>query len=95
MTDYIFEVVDKTGKKINLTKKQWKHIRRDHPDVKEEEIEQTIKNSLKIVPEENNRFYYYQYFKQRKSKSKFIRVIVKYLNGEGFVITAYPVRHTS
>jgi hypothetical protein len=35
--------------------------------------------------------YYYKYYKNRKSKAKYLRVIVKYLNGEGFIITAYFV----
>jgi calcineurin-like phosphoesterase family protein len=92
MNDVVFEVTDKTGRKIRLSKKQWSHIRRDHPNVTEEEVEHAIKNPLKIVQDEDNRFFYYQFFKHRKSKSKFLRVIVNYLNGDGFVITAHPLR---
>ena len=38
--EHIFEVIDKTGRKIRLTKKQWSHITTKHPDLsgKEEEI---------------------------------------------------------
>ena len=33
--------------------------------------------------------YYYKYFKHIKSKNKYLLVIVKYLNGDGFVIKSY------
>lgn len=52
MGDVIFEVIDKTGRKIRLTKKQWKHILKRHPDVinYQEEIKETLKIPLKIMP---------------------------------------------
>lgn len=56
-------------------------------------IEETIKNPQKItdyLPDPDVK-YYYRHCKSRKSKAKYLRVIVKYLNGEGFVITAYFV----
>ena len=34
----IFEIIDKTGRKIKLTKEQWKHIKREHPEIEEDEI---------------------------------------------------------
>ena len=41
----IFEVIDKTGRKIRLTQKQWKHVMRRHPYMEKyiEEIKETIK----------------------------------------------------
>ena len=29
----IFEVIEKTGRKIRLTNEQWSHIRKKHPEV--------------------------------------------------------------
>ena len=50
-------------------------------------------NPLKIGPHEAGKLYdYYRYYKDRKKKAKFLQVVVKYLNGDGFVITAYFVR---
>jgi len=84
----VLEIGDKTGRKIFLRKKQWSHIRQEHPDVLEEEIEQTLKNPIKISSTEKpDKWHYYSYYKQKKFK--FLRVIVRYLNGQGFVITAY------
>lgn len=90
----IFEVKDKTGRKIRLTKKQWEHIRRDHPEVENEEIlKETIANPIKITkPYEGKKYYYFKYYKHRKSPDKYLMVIVNYLNGQGFIITAHYVK---
>jgi len=88
----IFEIIDKRGKKTRLTKERWSHIRRDHPDVEENEIRHTIEKPLKFVDEGKNKFFYFQYFKHRKSPEKYLRVIIKYLNGEGFVVTAHTIK---
>ncbi|MEK6922646.1 MAG: hypothetical protein AABX08_02495 [Nanoarchaeota archaeon] len=93
--DKIFEVIDKAGRKIRLTKKQWSHVRQDHPEVEEDEIKKVLQKPLKIVDKGKNKFFYYQYFKNKKPPAKYLRVIVNYLNGEGFIITAYFVRNIS
>jgi len=89
--DIIFEVTDKTKRIIRLTKKQWTHINRRHPQVATclEEIKDTLKNPLKITqPYGEEKSYYYKHFKNRNAPNKYLKVIVNYLNGEGFVITA-------
>lgn len=91
--NHIFEIVDKTGRKIRLTKEMWKHVLMEHPDVTEEEIKLTIKKPIKILKKRNNKYFYYQYFKYKKSPFRFLRVIVKYLNSEGFIITSYLVKN--
>ena len=78
----IFEVIDKKGKKIKLTKTQWSHIRQRHPVVfNAEDIEESIKNLIKIVYRDDKTAIYYKYFKHRKEPAKFLKVIVNYLNG--------------
>ena len=91
----IFEIVDKTGRKIRLTKEQWSHIREYHSNVEDpEEISQTIQQPDKIIfDEREDVFYFFKYFKHKKWKSKFLKVIVKYLNGDGFVLSAHFVRN--
>ncbi len=93
--DVIFETTDRTGRKIRLPKKQWKHIRQDHPEVENEEvIKETLEKPTKTTqPYEGTKYYYYRYYKQRKGPDKYLMVIVNYLNGEGFVITAFYVSH--
>ena len=91
--DYVFEIIDKTGRKIRLTKKQWKHITKAHKYMSNylEEIKETLEHPLKTtesIDDEDVR-YYFKYLKHLQSSKKYIMVAVKYLNGEGFVITTY------
>ncbi len=85
-----FEIIDKTGRKIRLTQKQWTHMTKKHPYIEKylEEIKQTLKNPDKILKNED-KGYYYKYYKYLKKPNRFILVIVKYLNNEGFIITTY------
>jgi len=92
--DIVFEVIDKTGRKIRLTRKQFKHII-CHKGMENEidKIKSALINPLKIIPHEEGELYdYYKYYKERKNKSKFPQVVVRYLNGKGFVVTSYFVR---
>ena len=92
----VFEVNDKSGRKIHLSNERWAHINQEHPEVAPylEDIKDTLTNPLRIVPyeeDDDNVRYYYKYFKQRQSQ--YLLVIVKYLNNHGFVITAYFVKN--
>ena len=89
----IFEVVDKNGKLIRLTDKTWKHIKK-HPRMDEIVLEK-IKNIVKNPPisryseDDENTKYLYQEFKEMPSEERYLFISVKYLNGEGFVITSF------
>ena len=89
----IFEVKDKTGKKIILTRERWSHIRRDHPEVELEEIEHTILRPIKILKIHEEKYYYFHYFKHKKLPKKFLRVIVKYKNNTWPIMTAHFVQN--
>ncbi len=92
--DIIFEITDKTEREIRLTKKQWSHIRFHHSEVENpEEIYETLKKPDSIILDEREDVEnFFKFFKHKKQKSKFLKVIVKFLNNEGFVITAHFVR---
>ena len=88
----IFEEIDKTRRKIRLTQTSWNHIRDEHPEIVDhEELIKVIKMPDKILASDRDDSValYFLYKKQRK---EFLKVSVKYLNGEGFIITAH---HTS
>ena len=93
---YGTEVKDKNGRSIYLTNERYEHIKK-HPETRHPDmlgiIEQTIKNphTVRDYFLDPNIRYYYSYHNDRKSKAKYLRLIVKYLNGEGFIITAYFV----
>ncbi len=54
------------------------------------EIKETIEKSDAIIGSgEKNVYFYYKYYKFLKSPYNYILVIVKHLNGEGFIITIY------
>ncbi|MEK6898440.1 MAG: hypothetical protein AABX28_03735 [Nanoarchaeota archaeon] len=92
MDEIIFEVTEKIGRKIRLTKKQWKHIQK-HPHMHEslEIIKDTIKNPLTKRFDEFDESvnYFYREYKEMEPRERYLFVSVKYLNGEGFVITSF------
>lgn len=90
--NYVLEISDKKGRKIHLSKERWSHIRKKHPEIENFElIEQTIKNPDKTVQYtfDEDIYYFYKFFKNLKSPKQYLLLIIKYLNGEGFIITAY------
>lgn len=93
----LFEIIDKTKRKIRLTEKQWSHISSPislHAYMANnlEKIKETLINPNKIVNSANDnlKVSYYRYYKENK---KYLKVVVKYLNGNGFVITSYFVKN--
>ena len=92
----IFEIKDKTGRKIHLSDERWRHITITHFEMTNylDEIKIALENPLKITAhKKGNLRNYYFYLKHRKHPEKYLKVIVKYLNGTGFIITAHFVRH--
>ena len=92
----VIEIIDKTKRTIFLSEERYKHIvKHEEMQNKLEWVKETLENPIKIAtyfPEENVK-YYYRYYKEITLKAKYLRVIVKYLNGKGFIITAYFVEH--
>lgn len=90
----IFEVKDKSGRSIYLSKERWIHINQEHPEVAPfmEDIKDAIVTPVRIIQYEYDKKvrYYYKYFKQQLL---YLLVIVKYLNNHGFIVTAYFVRN--
>jgi len=94
----IFEIIDKTGRKIRLTKERRRHITfptSPHAYMTNYlgEVKQTLINPDKIINSiyDDNKVNYYKYYKDKK---RFIKIIVNYLNGDGYVIIAYFIKNT-
>ena len=86
---YIFKIKDKSERTIYLHNKDWKHITHDHPNITNiEEIISTLIAPTKITQSENDKNVKW-YYKLNKNKKKYFMVSVKYLNGKGFIITAF------
>lgn len=88
--DIIFEIVDKTERKIRLTKERLTHIAVKHPDISDkiEEIKTTLTKPTIITLHkyDDNMRNYYRY---QKETHDYLLVVVKYLNGNGYIATAF------
>ena len=89
----VFEVIDKKGRKLRMTDYNWNHIIKRHPEIasQKEKIIETLEKPDKIVTslEDEEVRYYYKYYKNLRSPYRFVRVIVKYLKDEGFIISSH------
>ncbi len=89
----ILVVKEKYGRIVYLTQERYAYILR-HPEMQNrlEEVENTLKNPIIVEDSKTDQKvkYYYTYYKERE-EAKYLRVIVKYLNGKGFIVTAYFV----
>ena len=79
-----------------MSKERWNHINQDHPEMANyiEEIKETLQKPDKTITFsfDKNIKYYYKYLKNISSSAKYLLAIVKYLNGEGYIVTSYFVR---
>ena len=85
----LFIVTDKTGRKVRLTQRQWSHIC-EHPEMtgELERIQETLERPEAVLtsPRDPQVHYYFRHYKQ---KAKYLLIAVKYLNGDGFIITTF------
>lgn len=88
----IFESVTIDGKKVRLTETQWLHIVFYHPELREEQnkIEKTVSEPDAIMRGaiETARVYY-KFYRSTPVASKYLVVVVKMLDEEGFIVTSY------
>ncbi len=88
-SDLLFEAEDIFGKKIRTTKTYWNKIFH----IKHKEVETTKEIVTKVLasPDEVRKSvqdpYIFLFYK--KEDTKYLVVVVKYLNGSGFVVTIY------
>ncbi len=87
----IIKIATRDNLIIKLTKEQWKHIIHRHPEMSNKltEIEFTLKYPEYKIHYKNNIRKYYKYIKH---ENKYNMVVVKILNGDGFIITSYLTR---
>ena len=84
-----FEVTSSLGKRIRLSEEYWqKIIETKHPVMtgQDELVKQALTNSEQVRRSRKDPAVHLHY---RKSDGRYCCVVVKHLNGNGFVITAY------
>lgn len=77
---------------MHLSRERWTHIRKKYPEIEDSEmLRETIVKHDKItqVHADQTIHYFWRYCKNRLSEDKFLLVVVKYLNGEGYILSAY------
>ena len=88
--NYVFEIVDKSGRKVHLSRERWKHITFKHKNMSDklENVKRALTNPTLVVPHkyDDKMRNYYLFLKLEKD---YLLVSVKYLNGEGYVATAF------
>jgi len=87
---WIFEITDKTGRLTHLSYKQWLHTQ-THPGMTIsviERIKETLISPYKIFLSESDSSAYF-FFRYYKDRQEYLMVLVKYLNGNGFIITSF------
>lgn len=90
----IFETSDKLGRKIKFTSERKLHIQLRHAEIEEFEL---FKETLESPAAIKASFYEESvliYYKEINSKGyKFLAVVIKVLNGDGFILTAYKTNY--
>jgi hypothetical protein len=85
-----FHVRSVLGIDVRITEEYWTFlITVKHPPMqgREEDVERTLDNAdeVRVSKVDPNVYLYY-----RKTGKRFVCVVVRHLNGEGFIISAYP-----
>ena len=93
MSETIFEVVAKFGKKIILTVAKYDHVCKRHPEVFGEidKMKKTLV-SPQIVRRslyDEKAWLFYRFFENTSVTEKYLMVAARILNDEGFVVTSY------
>ena len=90
----VLETNSKLGKRIRLTEVQWDHIAYKHKEIIDqiEKIKRVLEDpdTIYFSPSEDN-YQYCKLYRETPVTEKYLLLVVKHLNGEGFVITAFFV----
>jgi len=88
----LFEIESYDGKRVRFTRVQWLHIVFFHPEVESEQdkIKQTLKEPEIVVEgATSDTKVCYKMFGVTPVSRKYLAVVVKVLNAEGFIMTSY------
>lgn len=93
MPDYQFEAMSKLDKKIRVTVSYWNYISTvKHVSISghEADVKGSLTEPIEIRSSKRDPSVYLYY--GRSKAEPFVCTVVKHLNGEGFIITAYLTR---
>ncbi len=90
--DNILNCKSKSGKDIRLTKVMWDKITEGHPEFGEEhleEIRESVESPDYVVEGWNRELLALRWCIKAPKEPKYLCVVYRELNGEGFIITAF------
>lgn len=91
----IFEAQSKLGRKVRLTHTQWNHVTLRHGELRGQEtkIKETLQEpDFVLYSERDDNYQYHKFYSETPVSEKYLLVVVRQLNDEGFVITAFFLR---
>jgi hypothetical protein len=91
----IFALRSKLGKRVRLTQVQWEHITTRHRELRRQRtrIKRTLQDpDFVLYSQSDDNYQYYKFFPRTPVTEKHLLVVVKHLNDEGFVLTAFFLR---
>ena len=95
--EVLFTATSVLGKHIRLTATQWRHIRkRQELHGQLDRMRETLRepDAVYYVPSEES-YHYYRFYPRTPVSSKYMLVITKHLDSEGFIITCFYARRIS
>lgn len=85
---------DYQGREVRLPQERLEHILRQHPFMvgKERTIPETLEmpNEVRMSNQDQRVILYYRWYNTSEIENKFICVVVRTLENDAFVVTAYP-----
>jgi hypothetical protein len=77
----VFEILSKMGKVVSLDEVRWRHVL-EHPEMENpDEVRESVRMS--------SIWLFYKFYAESPVTKKYLLVIVKVLDGEGFIVTAF------
>lgn len=92
---HIFELRSKLGKRVRLTQVQWEHITTRHRELRRQKtrIRRTLQEpDFVLYSQRDDNYQHYKFFPKTPVTEKHLLVVVKHLNDESFVLTAFFLR---
>jgi len=88
----VFEILSKMGKVVSLDEERWRHIL-EHPEMKNQlgRIKETAVNpdEVRASVHDSSVLLFYKLYVETPVTEKYLVVVIKSLNGEGFIVTAF------
>lgn len=88
----VFEILSKTGKVVSLAEVRWRHVL-EHPEMQNQldKVKETVENPDEVRESSrmSSTWLFYKFYIKSPVTKKYLLVVVKVLNGEGFIVTAF------